>query len=550
MTAPNGPRVQAIHDRLAQILGETVIHAAPYVQEHVQAARASANHDFLEGLEQHTASLVGPILKSVTENSTIPAELTALLTELGVPTEQFTGIISQFFIFGVMFTLAQSMLAPFTQQVQNDIWASHPDRPVDPSVIATAVVRGIGYGDTAGEDIPEWAFTEAAKSGFDKDVFSTMVGVNGMAPALQLLFEMVRRGIIDEGELNGGGTTLISGIQQSDIKDEWIPYISKLRYVQPSPVDFVRAAVQAQMDYATANEWAITVGLEPPDYLNNNPDWFKLLYDTAGRPPGPVEMGHAANRGLTPWDGRGSDSVSFAQAISESDIKDKYIPLLQQLAVYYPPNGEIRTLLMHGGIDDATAVALWEKNGVPSYLADAYLHLAHIEQVTQDKALAKADILTLVQEQAITDDEATTLLAQVGYTGDNAQHLLDMAHFRFELDAIKSAVRKVTSLYVGRKIDPTQAKAALQDIGMPETQITSLLETLTHQRDAEVLIPSASQVEAGFYYGIIDYDTAHSMLVGMGYDTWSAWYVLSVRIHNPIPKVAEPPRPSGGIFGA
>ncbi len=541
------PEKRAIHDRLAQLLGETIIHAAPYVQEHVQAARAQANHDFLEGAEQHNAAMMGPLLESVTNSSTIPDELRTILTELGVPTEQFTGIISQFFVFGVMFTLAQSMLAPFVQQVQNDVWASHPNRPISPADIATAVVRGIGLGDSAGVNIPAWATQEAAKSGFDTQVFATMVGTAGMAPALQLLFEMVRRGIIPEGAKDQGGTTLVSGIQQSDIKDEWIDYVAKLRYVQPSPVDFVRAAIQAQMPYAEASSWATKVGLEPAGYLDANPDWFQLLYDTAGRPPGPVEMGHAANRGLIPWSGTGPEMLSFQQAIAESDIKTKWTDVLKQLAIYYPPNGEIRTLLLHGGIDDATAKELWMRNGVPGYLADAYLPLAQIEQVTQDKALAKGDILTLVQEQALSDADATEMLAQIGYSGVNAEHLLAMAHFRYELDAIKSAVRKVTSLYVGRKINATQAQAALSDIGMPAPQVQGLLETLTHQRDAEVLVPTPSQVEAGFHYKVIDYGTAMSMLTGMGYDEWSAWFVLSQREHGPLS--GEPPKPTGGIFG-
>lgn len=547
MTAPTPAERTKIHDRLAQLLGETVIHAAPYVQEHVQAARAQANHDFLEGAEQHNAAMMGPLLKSVTESSTIPEELKTLLTELGVPTEQFTGIISQFFVFGVMFTLAQSMLAPFVQQVNNDVWSAHPDRPLSPPDIATAVIRGIGYGSTSGVTVPEWATSEAAKSGLGPEVFATMVGTAGMAPSLQLLFEMVRRGIIEDGTLNGGGTTLISGIQQSDIKDEWIDYVSKLRYVQPSPIDFVAAAVQAQMPYAEAASWAQKVGLEPPDYLDGNPDWFKLLYDVHGRPPGPVEMGHAANRGIIPWDGVGPEALTFQQAIAESDIKTKWTPILEQLAVYYPPNGEIRTLLLHGGIDGATAKALWEKNGVPSYLADAYLHLASIEQITQDKALAKGDILTLVQEQALSDDDAVTMLAQIGYSGDNAQHLLEMAHFRYELDAIRNSVRKISTLYISRKINATEAKAGLTGMGMPEAQITSLLETLTNQRDAEVLVPTPAQVETGFHYGIIDQATAQSMLEGMGYQPWSAWFALSSREHAKLP--GEPAKPSGGIFG-
>jgi len=535
MGAPNSEHVHALGTKFSQLLADTIIQAAPHVQQHVQEARAEANHDFLEGMEQHVADLVGPMLKSVAESGTVPPELTKLLVELGVPTEQFTGIISQFFIFGVMFTLAQAMLAPFVQQVNNDVWSAHPDRPLSPPDVATAVVRGIGYGNAEGTVVPSWATSEAAKSGLDADVFATMVGVTGMAPSLQLLYEMVRRGIIEQGELNGGGTTLVSGIQQSDIKDEWIDAVSKLRYVQPSPVDFVRAAVQAQMPYADAAKWATLVGLEPPDYLNGNPDWFALLYHTAGRPPGPVEMSHAANRGLVAWSGTGPLEVTFEQSIRESDIKDKYIPLLEKLAVYWPPSGEVRTLLLHGGITEEQALAFWKANGVPDALAKGYLHLAQIEQVTQDKALAKADIVTLVQENAISDADALTMLAEIGYSGHNAQFLLSMAHFRYELEAFRTGIRTVSTLYTSRKIDAVAAKAGFEGLGMPSAQIDQLLGTLTHQRDAETVIPTAAQVASALYYGIIDQVTAMGMLESLAYSALDAWLVLSVRMHGPLP---------------
>lgn len=540
MAAPDQAQVHHLGSKFAQLLADTIINSHPHVSNLAEEQKALWRAKFLDGLEAHTAALVQPLLKSVTDSTEIPAEIRTLLTEVGVPTEQFTGIISQFFIFGLMFTLGQSMLAPFIQQVNNDVWSAHPDRPLSVPEIATAIVRGFGLGDSGGTAVPAWAIAEAAKSGINADVLATTVGVTGMAPALQLLFEMVRRGIIPEGELDGGGETLISGIQQSDVRDPWIPYVSKLRYVQPSPIDFVRATVQHQMDAGEAKDWATKVGLEPADYLNGNPDWFDLLVHTAGRPPGPVELGHAANRGIIPWDGTGPDVTSFLQGVAESDIKDKWEPVLRALARYYPPNGEVRTLLMHGGLTEDQARAFWIANGVPADLADAYLHLARIEQITQDRALAKGDILTLVQEQAVSDDNATAMLQQIGYDGSNAVFLIEMAHFRYELEALRNAVRRVSTLYVERKITTTEAKTGLEGLGLPESQITSLLETLGHQRASVALLPTAAQVTGGFHYGVIDQPTATQMLEALGYDAWSAWFVLSEREHTVLP--GEPPR--------
>ena len=530
-TTPQNP----MPGKVAQLLADTIIGLHPHVSTLAEKEKELFRAKFLDGLEEHTAKLAGPLLDAITNTNLVPDELTAVIGELSIPQEQFTGIISQFFIFGVLFTMGQSILAPFIQQINNDVWSKHADRPLSPADIATAVIRGISLGDSSKVPVPDWAFTEAAKSGLGEEAFSTMVGVAGMAPALQLLFEMIRRQIITEDQLT-------EGIKQGDVKDEWIPYVEKLRYVQPTPGDMVRAAVQDQWDsepvdvtYSKQYEWAQKLGLEPAGYLDDNPNWFNILVNIAGRPPGPQEMARAANRGITDWDGRGSSSVSFSQAISESDIKNKYIGILKKLAVYFPPSSEVKTLLMHGGIDDSQAEKLWVANGVPADLAKAYMHLATVEQMTQDRALAKGDILTLVQEQALSDEAATELLQQIGYSGTNAVHLIEMAHYRYELETLRRVIQKVATLYTSRKITATQAKEGFQGLGMPESQIDAMMQILEHQREAQVLIPTAAEIKGGFKYGVIPQTEAITMLTNLGYDAWDAWFTLSVEVHAKLP---------------
>ena len=533
---------EKVPGKIARVVTDALLGAHPVMAKLNEDLREKYRATFLDGLEEHTAKLVNPILKSVDGVTTIPDELKPLLAELGLPQEQFTGIISQFFIFGVMFNVAGAMLSPFVQQIQNDVWTAHPDRPISPPDIATAVVRGIGYGDTAGETVPQWAYDEAAKSGFNSDVFGTMVGVTGMAPALQLLFEMVRRDIIPEGTVDDGSISLVTGIKQSDVKDEWIAYVSKLRYVQPSPVDMVRAAVQDQWDdapvgydFTRQKAWAQTLGLEPANYVGGNPDWFNILLNIEGRPPGPQEMGVAANRGLIDWSGRGVAAITFEQAISESDIKNKWEPVLRELAVHWPAAGEVRTLLMHGGINETQAIAYWQALGVPTELLNAYLYISQVEQVTQDRALAKGDILMLLQENAITDADATTMLQQIGYGGDNAAFLISMAHFRYELEAFRTSVRTVSTAYIDGSITAAQAEAGFKGLGMPQTQIDSLVATLTNQRAVRVTLPTAAQIASAVFYKVLDQASAQTALENMGYSAFNAWLVLSVRMHGPLP---------------
>jgi hypothetical protein len=532
---------------LARTVVESILGAHPHIAEFTEEMKEHFRAKFLDGLEVHTAKLVNPLLTSVSDVTAIPPELVGILEELGLPTEQFTGIISQFFIFGVMFNVAGAMLAPFVQQIQNDVWIAHPDRPLSPPDIATAVVRGFTLGDSGGTTVPGWATSLAAESGYDADTFATQVGITGMAPNLQLLFEMIRRGVIDEGTLGDGAETLVGGIQQSDIRDVWIPLVTQLRYAPPSPNDLVAAAVRHQDDTLPAGTdlsyWetlAENLGLEPPNWLKGNPNWFNMLYNISGRPLGPEEMVRLANRGQLPWTGTGSTVLSVQQGVAESDIKDKWFSAVELLGQYWPAVGETGALLQHGGITEAQAEAYWTAEGVPAELLAALKYVNTVQQVTQEKLLTKGDIETLLQLQAITDQDALLMLAELGYTGDNAAAIVELAHFRFELRAIEESVRTVSTLYTSRAITATQATAALQDIGMPAAQITQLVDTLTNARNSEVKIPTVTQMASALYYGVVDYEDALAFLVEQGYSEDDAWLVLSVRMHGPIS-----PAPSG-----
>jgi len=530
---PKPRNVEATASKLAQFLGEVIVHHTPWSAK-IGAETAQVVKDkWLEGLEAHASQVIGPLVDRVLASSDPAAEVAQLLGEVGAPSAQFGATIQQFFIYGVMFSLASTALAPFTQVVANDLWALNPDRPLSPPDIATMVVRGIQLGEPATTIAPDWAKAEAAKSGLNGDRFQATVDATGMPPDMTSLFEMIRRSIIDESQLE-------LGIREGDTRDEWIPFVSKLRYVQPSPLDMVRAAVQAQMPYDTAKGWATTLGLEPAGYIEDNPDWFDLLYDTAGRPPGPVELGHMAYRGIIGWEGRGPEVLSFQQGVSESDIKDKWTPALQRLAQYMPPPGEIKGWLAHGAITPEQALALWQMDGVPPDIAKAMLFVAQFEEITTDKALAKGDILTLVQENIVSEDQAAAMLARIGYPLAEAETLVNMAHWRYSMETLRSAVSRLANSYTSYEITAAQAEQGFQALGISADQVKQLLGTLTVQRQVQRTKPTATEIAKVFQYGGLDFTEAMAMLENFGYSAENAWIVLYAQNEG-----SPGPRPPG-----
>lgn len=579
---PDPSTAHGTASKFAQLLGEVLIQHAPWTSQIAEETKRRVTGEWLDKLEEHSSTIIAPLIDRVLAETDPPDEIKTLFEHAARPTAELGSFVQQFFLYGVMFNLAGSILGPFSQKVANSTWNEVPDRPLSPADLATMVVRGMDIGQTqvpisggsaAGDvaaktgvptgqkvTVPFDVGEEASYSGINTDRFNTLIGITGVAPDLTTLYEMVRRGVISEADL-------VSGIKQGDIKDEWAPFVSMMRYVTVSPTDLVRAAIQGidpenaappsigvgggggtgpgSASYENAKKWAHAVGLEPNDWVGGNPDWFDMMVSVGGRPPGPVELGHAALRGFIPWAGTGAAATTFEQGIAESDVKTKWTPILEKLAQYYPPPGEVRTLLMRGGITIDQATALWEADGISPEIAKAYAHIAEVEQITQDKALAKGDILTLVQEQLLTDDEAKTALAQIGYTGSNADTLVKLAHWRYNYEALRASVRTVGRYYETWKMSSADATKALIALGLGTDQAENLVKQLTVQRNATSPLPSASSIASAYNYGVIPQDVAQSMLQDLGYSPWNAWMILSTRKHGPLPGEPTTGAPSG-----
>jgi len=319
----------------------------------------------------------------------------------------------------------------FFQPLLNSLWSSRPRMPMSPADVANAVVQGYMT--------LEEGRVEAAYSGLDTKPFDTMVEVTGMPPSPQDLFQMFRRSIIPEGTSASDFPSVYAGLAEGHTKDSWIPIFQKLAYVWPSPVDFVNAAVREQIPYDTAALWASATGLDVDTPINKTPasahlgatsggategpvnpgeaSFFDLLFDVAGRPPGPEEMARMAHRGIIPWTGTGPKATTFQQGIAESDLKTKWTDALKAVSAYIPTNGEITNWVRHGFVSKADALPMYEANAVTPAVANLMMESALVDQLAEDRQLAKGEVVALYTAQHIDATEAKAALAAVGYHG-------------------------------------------------------------------------------------------------------------------------------------
>lgn len=554
MPAGAAPPNHRAASRLAQLLGETIVHHAPWSSRIDHEEKWRQTDKWLDGLEEHTAGLIGPFLERVLRQSNPPEEIATLLRQAIKPGAAFDAILEQIFLYGIVSNVISTSLQPFIQGVSNELnkaaVAEGISRPLDPATIATAAARGLELGGKPTVTMPEWAYEVAHENGINDNDMNLLASIVGLPPALQELFELYRRGVINLDEVK-------TGLREGDFRDDWVDRVTQLVHAWLTPGDFVRAAIQEQMPYGDAREWAGKVGLDVETGLPlevgktaATPDMFGLAYAIGGRPPGPVQLGDMALRGIIGWDGTGVDATTFQQGIAESDVKTKWTAALRQLMQYVPPPGTIGTLLERGAITKEQAVAYWKQRGVPDTLAQGYAYIAEQEHVGQDKLLAKAEITTALYDGIFDKAEAERMLGLLGYTGQVADDIISITLFRREIRAINQVVGRVGSLYESYRLDATHARAALHTVGVPDSQADALMETWEALRVAPIRLPAPREIGRAVKSGTITTTQGMEEMAKLGYEPRDAAIVLSAysgAAVTPLPGAGESVTGSGTV---
>jgi hypothetical protein len=247
-------------------------------------------------------------------------------------------------------------------------------------------------------------------------------------------------------------------------------------------------------------------------------------------------------RGIISRDGVGPGVLSLQQGISESAVKDKWIPVYDALLTYLPPPRTITALERQGVITPEQAQHLYQEAGLSPELAAAYSASATHTKLTKAREITEAQVLTMYQDQYLSAAQATPLLEGLGYTPQEVATLLGWEDFRRELALLKSALSRVQTLYVNRKIGTTSATHALNALGVSSDQQSHLFTTWNLERGLKVPTITAAQIATGVQHSVISSDDGITALEELGYSPWDAWFYLSQHLHAAQPN--EPPRDS------
>jgi hypothetical protein len=113
------------------------------------------------------------------------------------------------------------------------------------------------------------------------------------------------------------------------------------------------------------------------------------------------------------------------------------------------------------------------------------------------------------------------------------------------MTALNAAVRKIGTLYIGYKLNATDAAFSLHALGIPDTQATEILAIWTAERAPETRLPTISELGAAVRWSVIDAPTAIAKAQLLGYTAYDAWLILGAIAQKPLG--TAPPDTDTGI---
>ncbi len=496
---------------VAQLLAQALVAARHHTSQLDVEQQIKAQELYHERYEPTLVSAMRPLLEQLAASPAVHEAIGNVAGDMASMRGQIQGMMLSFTIPFLLGEGLSPILAPFAQALENEAWThlvgsgqSEIAVPLSPAQLADMVVRGI---------LPQSeAETIAAMSGTTATDLDLMVQDTGEPPAVQELLFAYRRGIIDQGRLE-------HGIRQGRTKNEWIDVVEALRYQPMTPATAVAAAVQGHLTDGEARRIWAEGGFDPADY--------DAAYQTAGRPPGPAQLLDLLNRGII-------GEPEFIAAVRESDIKDKYIPLLLELRKYLPPPRTVTTLLKEGAITQAQALRLLADYGVQPADAAGYLKGAASQKVTKQKALAVTTIEALYHDRLVTRPQAEAMIVSLGYTQPDANFILTVQDLKREQAYAERAIGAVHTQYVGHKLSEVEARAVLQELGVDAAGIGHLITLWTHEQLAHVRVLTPAQWVAAVKLNLATDLEALAALKALGYSDRDARLTIDIGLKSEV----------------
>jgi hypothetical protein len=196
-----------------------------------------------------------------------------------------------------------------------------------------AMLRQQGFIDVARQH------SESALQGVDNERADLLFEASGLPPGIETGLEMLRRGIVNEGEF-------AQIVREGHTKTKYTDELLALRHPLLSASIATTLRIKGWIDQPAQHALGALHGFTA--------EQMDQMYLAAGRPAAPGQMWTAAARGIDGPDGVPMNEAQFLKGIRESDIRPEWGPMLWAIRYLYPSLFQLTRLVTSGEISADT----------------------------------------------------------------------------------------------------------------------------------------------------------------------------------------------------
>ena len=423
---------------------------------------------YWEQAEKELAGVFTGLFSSVAADPDVPDDVRASARILTGQTAQIGGNILSTMLGFAVGGAASAVFTPLLEPLRQKMWQLNDNAAIGPASAATATAQGL-WSAQAGAD-------ESRKDGVSQDRFDILVGLAQSWPGVGEVIDLLNRGEVAE-------ETATEWLRRGGLDAEAADAVLGLRRVLPSVGDIIRFAVREVYSPDVAQQFGQfddfpTAAVGPAAQLGLDQDTLAQFWAAHWALPSPLQGFQMFHRGLI-------DLATLQLLMRALDVmpfwRDKLVGIAQTL----PTRVDLRRMYRENIIDRPRVLRGYLDLGYPLADAENLSELAVAERTTDERSLAKSEIVALYEGGALTAAEAGEFLEDMGYGADEAEFILLIADSRRSRRLQSLAVSRVRSRFVGRRIDEGEAVTTLDRLGVPTDERQVLVEVWEAERDID-----------------------------------------------------------------
>lgn len=471
-------------------------------------------------------SAAGDLFEELAADYEGPEYVRRVLNLVGGGHGQGSAILGSMLLGGGAQNAIGTILSNYLYPSVANIVRQNPHIPPDPGTLATLVAkRHLDYAK---------GLAAAEGQGTAAGWFSSLVDTAYTQLDPTLVIELLRRGIIDQGEA-------VRLLEHAGLSGQAIGGTLDLRREHLAPADAALALLRNAIGKDRAFQAAHVAGLDDAD--------FEVMVDITGEPPAVEELLRLWRRGKI-------NDGKLAEGIRQSRVRDEWVPIIKEMGIIPPSPAEALNAYLQGQIPREEAFKRYkEAGGDPTWFQAAFdsegaaptpnmlgelanrgiipwdgegpkvvsFKQGFLEGPWRNKWLKPMEklaqyfppprtITTLIKDGAIGKKEAYKLFVEQGLTPQLAEAYLVSASGTKVKKQKELAASQIGQLYTDQAIDAQTAKGMWEDLGYDAQEAHFLLVLAEFARVQRYTETAISTVHSRYVAHVIDEQTASTAL--------------------------------------